>query len=53
MWSIFSQPPTAMFITVVLIVNLGGVYNWIAYTVIRRRIRQQRASCGPHRFNSL
>jgi hypothetical protein len=46
-WAMFSVPPAGMLITTVLLVNLGGVYNCIAYTVIRRRLQQQKATRGP------
>ena len=36
-----------MFVAAVLIINLCGLYNCIAYTVIRRRLQQQKASRGP------
>jgi hypothetical protein len=40
-------PPAGMLITAVLIANFGGVYNCIAYTVIRRRLQQQNSTGGP------
>jgi hypothetical protein len=45
-WAMFSVPPAGILITTVVIVNFGGVYNCIAYTVIRRRLQQQNATCG-------
>jgi hypothetical protein len=43
-WTMFSVPPAGILITTVIIVNLGGVYNCIAYTVIRRRLQRQNAT---------
>ena len=39
-WSMVSRPPDALFILPVVVINLGGVYNCIAYTVIRYRFKQ-------------
>jgi hypothetical protein len=46
-WAMFSVPPAQILATTVAIVNLGGVFNCIAYTVIRRRLQQQNSSQGP------
>lgn len=47
-WSFVESPTSGMFITVVLLANLGGVYNCVAYTVIKRRLQQQKSSSqGP------
>jgi hypothetical protein len=46
-WGMFGVPPAGILITVVIFANLGGVYNCIAYTVIRRRLQQQKATRGP------
>jgi hypothetical protein len=46
-WGMLAVPPAGMLITTVVFVNLGGVYNCIAYTVIRRRLQQQKATRGP------
>jgi hypothetical protein len=43
----FGVPPAGILITVVIFANLGGVYNCVAYTVIRRRLQQQKATRGP------
>ena len=43
-WAMFEPPHVAVLVTAVLIINLGGVYNCIAYTVIRRRLQQQSAA---------
>lgn len=40
-WAMVAAPTTALWVTVVLLANLGGVYNCIAYTVIRRRLQKQ------------
>lgn len=45
-WGIVGVPPVGMLITAVLIANFGGVYNCIAYTVIRRRLQQQNLTGG-------
>ena len=34
-WGLFATPPMATIVLSVLIINLGGVYNCLAYTVIR------------------
>ena len=47
-WSFVESPKSGMFVTVVLLGNLGGVYNCVAYTVIKRRLQQQKSSSqGP------
>lgn len=46
-WAFVEAPTSGMLITVVLLTNLGGVYNCVAYTVIRRRLQQQKALRGP------
>ena len=38
-WSYVAPPPVAITILVVIFVNAGGVYNCLAYTVIRRRLQ--------------
>ena len=38
-WSMVRLPPDALFVPTVVILNLGGVYNCLAYTVIRRRFK--------------
>lgn len=38
------NPPTPFLVLSVILVNLGGVYNCFAYTVVRRRI--QRSGCS-------
>ena len=37
LWGLAEAPHVAIYITGVLIINLGGVYNAVAYTVIRRK----------------
>ena len=46
-WSLITPPPAVLLVLPVALINLGGVYNCIAYTVIRRRLRQQAAAQGP------
>jgi hypothetical protein len=43
-WARIATPSIVLLITAVLVINLGGVYNCIAYTVIRRRLQQRRRS---------
>ena len=38
-WSMVGLPPDALFIPAVIFLNLGGIYNSIAYTIIRRRVK--------------
>ena len=38
-WSYVAPPPDVLMVLVVIFVNAGGVYNCLAYTVIRRRLR--------------
>ena len=41
-WHMVSdEPPAGLIVVMVTLVNLGGVYNCIVYTIIRRRIQQQ------------
>lgn len=40
-WSIFATPHPVAFIIAVIFVNIGGIYNSIAYTFIRRRLQRQ------------
>src|SRR6218665_543391 len=42
LWGIFEDPPAPVFIIAVIIVNLGGIYNGIAYTIIRRKLQRQK-----------
>ena len=41
-WLLLAQPPDAVFMIFVVIVNLRGVYNCVAYTLIRRRFKKQQ-----------
>ena len=41
-WGIFAIPPPPVLILAVIFINLGGIYNSIAYTIIRRRLQNQR-----------
>ena len=43
-WAIFAPPPNELAVVMGFITNLGGVYNCIAYTVIRRRLQQLAAA---------
>ena len=36
LWSLASPPPVALLAITVLVTNMGGVFNCIAYTVVRR-----------------
>ena len=40
-WFLLGTPPSWVIILTVGIVNMGGVYNLVAYTIIRRRLQQQ------------
>src|SRR6218665_2228068 len=42
LWGIFEDPPATVCIIAVIIVNLGGIYNGIAYTIIRRKLQRQK-----------
>ena len=44
MWSFFQIPPIPIVLLVVVGVNLGGVYNSIAYTLIRKRFTRVASS---------
>ena len=46
-WSLIELPPFSLVVVTVVIANLCGLYNCIAYTVIRRRLQQQKATRGP------
>jgi hypothetical protein len=46
MWAFFGPPSIGILVTLVFIVNFGGAYNCVAYTVIRYRLKQQRSSHG-------
>ena len=41
-WVLVVTPPSAVLVLSVLLINLGGVYNCIAYTIIRRRLQRQK-----------
>jgi len=41
-WGIFSSPPPPVLILPVIFINLGGIYNGIAYTLIRRKLQRQK-----------
>ena len=43
-WGIFAPPPNELAVVMGFITNMGGVYNCVAYTVIRRRLQQQAAA---------
>jgi hypothetical protein len=45
-WALLAVPPAGMMVAAVLVINLGGVYNCVAYTVIRRRLQRQNTSRG-------
>src|SRR5260221_223397 len=56
-WINFGRPPWAILALVGFFVNLGGVYNCLAYTVIRRRLQQKQSAhvsrdVGDHHHNS-
>ena len=47
-WTISDSPPIDWWpIVTGCLCNLGGVWDCIAYTVIRRRIRRNESACGP------
>lgn len=54
-WVLVATPPSAVLVLSVLLINFGGVYNCIAYTVIRRRLQRQKVNnpgtvvMGTHR----
>ena len=55
-WSLVSQLPEGIFLLPVVVVNLGGVYNCLAYTVIRRRFTRvapglERAAENTNKIN--
>jgi|SRR6218665_2480308 len=41
-WTMVSDPPPTIFILAVIFINLGGIYNSIAYTIIRRKLQNQK-----------
>ena len=43
-WSFIDAPPAELTVVSGFITNMGGVYNCIAYTVIRRRLQRQAAA---------
>jgi len=43
-WAFIGPPSVGILITLVLVVNFSGVYNCVAYTVIKRRLQQQTAT---------
>jgi hypothetical protein len=45
-WSLIATPHIAILVVCVLLINLGGLYNCIAYTVIRRRLQNKNSSRG-------
>ena len=43
-WSLFGQPHIAVIMLVVVFHNMGGVFNFLAYTFIRRRYQAGRGN---------
>ena len=41
-WALVTTPPAPVLVLAVIIINLGGIYNAIAYTIIRRKLQSQR-----------
>ena len=37
LWSLVSTPPFPVLMMIVVVCNMGGVYNAVVYTVIRRK----------------
>jgi hypothetical protein len=46
LWSFAEDPAVEFYILSVLIINLGGVYNAIVYTIIRKRYASVGANEG-------
>lgn len=44
LWSFAEDPAVEFYIVSVLVINLGGVYNAVAYTIIRRKYAQVGSS---------
>jgi len=38
-WVMFSPPPAEMLLLAVFVLNFGGVFNCIAYTIIKRKLQ--------------
>ena len=53
-WAMVAEPPDQFLVVCVFFVNLGGVYNCFAYTLIRRRLHRRahdrRRPLGPVRL---
>ena len=41
-WNMVSIPPPTIFVIAVIFINLGGIYNAIAYTIIRQKLQNQK-----------
>src|SRR6218665_515255 len=41
-WALVTTPPAPVLVIAVIFINLGGIYNAIAYTIIRRKLQNQK-----------
>ena len=45
-WSLFANPHIVMFVLTVIFTNMGGVFNFVAYTFVRILMRNQNTKSG-------
>ncbi len=47
-WALFAMPHVSIVILLVLFVNMGGFFNFLAYTVIRRKYQKTGPAGASH-----
>ena len=45
-WAYFVDPPIALVVLLVVLVNMGGLFNAVAYTLIRRKYQASGGKKG-------